>query len=129
MASRSVKVTLENDTAYNLLLVNKSLSHGEWTDFRQPPEEILSGDTADWQSESAGILTGTEGKVTYRIDMNEYAHSSNPPEAIITWDDPYSGSNGCSMPLQGEGSDRFTATVPEKATISGDNATMNFKLS
>src|SRR5207245_2706580 len=62
------------------------LPHGEWSSSSQPPDTIAAGDTAVWQSESAGFLTGTEGSVTYRI-------GSGDERLHIHWDNPYSGSN------------------------------------
>jgi hypothetical protein len=62
------------------------LDHGEWTD--QPPE--LIGNRAEWESESDGVATGTEGRVTYQIETID---GERLGEARLHLDNPFVGSN------------------------------------
>ena len=66
MASRSVTVNFANNSDVALIRDSGSLSHGIWT--VQPPGRIEVGTTVSWESESSGVLTGTEGEVTYKIE-------------------------------------------------------------
>jgi hypothetical protein len=81
MAARSTHVTLNNRTGVNLSKTDDSLDHGIWTD--RPPTII--GDRGEWESESDGFATGTEGRVTYSIDGGG--------EVRLHWDNPFIGSN------------------------------------
>jgi hypothetical protein len=81
MAARSTHVTLKNRTRRNLTKTADNLDHGIWTD--RPP--VIIGDRGEWESESDGILTGTEGRATYSIDGGG--------EVRLHWNNPFVGSN------------------------------------
>jgi len=123
MAARSTHVTLENEAGrLNLRRTNLELDHGVWKD--QPPQ--LIGNRAEWESESDGFLTGTEGRVTYLIeDVDE----NRIGELRLHWDNPFVGSNSY---------DESVAPAAASATDSGfsiahvggggDNANVLFRL-
>lgn len=84
MAVRSVKITLVNETKESLKLNGDKILHGMWT--TKPPRKIEPFETVEWQSESNGILTGTEGWV-------EYSVSDGSGLAQFHWNNPYVGTN------------------------------------
>ena len=87
MAARSTHVILENRAGpFNLRRTDMGLDHGEWTD---PPPQLI-GNKAEWQSESSGVMTGTEGRVTYQI---EDIDGKRLGELSLHWDNPFVGSN------------------------------------
>ncbi len=87
MAKRSVRITLSNNTEFDLKLLASDLGGGEWTDPWQPPQVIHSKTHGGWQSESGGIMTGTEGWVKYVTDTTG---TSCPQELVyIHWNNPY----------------------------------------
>jgi aegerolysin len=90
MAERSTQVKLLNATGLNLSRQDEGLDHGIWTDNQLPPEHIPNGGTAEWQSESNGFATGTQGHVTYSVD-------GGPGAFVIAWDNPFVGSNEFSV--------------------------------
>jgi hypothetical protein len=122
MAKRSVVVQLVNNTQYLLSIDsnNFSLDHGEWT--TKPPPYIQDNKTGQWESESDGVMTGTEGHCGYFI-QDEYIDTT-PNWVYVYWDDPYYGGNerGCSV----SNSDLYTCTPP--SSYGGNNATMVFTL-
>src|ERR1700761_4548311 len=98
-AARSVHVqfNVENMSNTSLVLVGSGLDHGEWSSGLTPPNELAPPVTAiDWQSESDGFLTGTQGWVRYYPISPGAKVPTNVPDSEtiwITWDDPYVGSN------------------------------------
>lgn len=83
MATRSVLCTLVNYTGEPLTFVGPPrLDHGILTPGREPPPACRS--TAVWSAESDGVMTGTEGRVTYR-----------GPSGSVTvyWNNPFVGGN------------------------------------
>jgi hypothetical protein len=114
MAARSVTVNFVNNSDVALIRDSGSLSHGIWT--VQPPGRIEVGTTVSWESESSGVLTGTEGEVTYKIETGP---GQTDGSAHFHWDDPFVGSNSYdeAVPV-GYKSDRSGG--------DGDNATVNW---
>ncbi len=86
MPARSTAVILRNQTLFPLTLADSGLDHGEWSDGFSPPAIIAAGATYGWQSESAGIATGTEGHVNYNI-------VGLGKTLYIYWDNPFVGLN------------------------------------
>ncbi|MEU3193319.1 hypothetical protein ABZ686_22400, partial [Streptomyces sp. NPDC006992] len=87
MATRSTHVTLENRAGrFNLRRTSQGLDHGEWT--TKPP--LLIGDRGEWESESNGFATGTEGSVTYQL---EDVDGLRMGEVSLHWDNPFIGAN------------------------------------
>ena len=87
MAARSTHVTLENLAGrFNLRRMAHTLDHGTWA--TRPPR--LLGTRAEWMSESNGLATGTEGRVTYQIEDDTGA----PVGSLqLHWNNPFAGSN------------------------------------
>jgi hypothetical protein len=113
-ASRSVTVNFVNSSDVALIGASGSLSHGIWT--HQPPTRIEAGATVSWESESSGVLTGTEGEVTYQIETGP---GQTAGTAHFHWDNPFVGSNS------------YDEAVPvgykaDRTGGGGDNATVNW---
>jgi hypothetical protein len=99
--ARSFRVYLSNNTFSPLTLTGSYLCHGQWTDGWQPPPQTVAPQSmVSWQSESDGILTGTEGWVKYDLQPTDSSGSQMvdsdgnplPAEKIyLHWDNPYAG--------------------------------------
>jgi hypothetical protein len=88
MPARAFRITISNDSTY--LVLNHAfdhLCHGDWTDGWQPPQQISAGGSGGFQSESAGVWTGTEGYVKYDVAGNDGSHGM----VYAYWDNPYYG--------------------------------------
>ncbi|MEV6908177.1 hypothetical protein [Amycolatopsis sp. NPDC051071] len=79
-------VTLFNQTNHVLTFRASGLDHGCWNTY--PPSQIQPHTAVYWQSDSCGVLTGTEGWVTYTIER-----SGGQGYAYAHWNVPFSGSN------------------------------------
>jgi len=113
-AARSVHVQfdVENMPNTKLVLVGSGLDHGEWSSGLVPPKVLAPPVTSlEWQSESDGFLTGTQGWVRYYpISPSGAKVPTNVPDSEtiwITWDDPYDGNNS------------YNSTAPAPYKISG----------
>ncbi len=115
MAARSTNVTLQNNTTLTLTRTNANLSHGIWSQNLYPPQTIDSNSKGNWQSESDGFMTGTEGTVTYQF-LNAAG------SVTINWDNPYAGSNSYSHSVP-------KGYILEQTGGSGNNAVVTFTLS
>jgi hypothetical protein len=83
-AARSVRVIIKNDTTHTLTFVSGKADHGIVT--QKPPAHIPPAAVGELFAESNGFMTGTEGRVTYRLE----GVNGN---AVFHWDNPFSGSN------------------------------------
>jgi Bacterial tandem repeat domain 1 len=121
MAARSVHVIFDNRTKHNLLKQNDVLAHGEWK--TRPPGVI--GDRGEWESESDGVLTGTEGSTRYNIvDLDDNVLGSFD----VHWDDPFSGSNSYSQSVTPAGDTSGAGFSIGHIGGGGENATVTFVL-
>ncbi|MCP9956601.1 aegerolysin family protein [Streptomyces sudanensis] len=114
-AARSTTVSLTNNSGTLLTRAGSNLHWGVWSDGLLPPSMVQPGVTAKWGSESEGLMTGTEGEVTFDV-----AGSSN--RLRVYWNNPYWGSNSYSC----------SAPAGYKCTQqggTGDNAAVSFTLS
>ncbi len=119
MSARSTRVNFENATNCCLILVGSSLQHGIWNG--SPPGVIAVQSTASWQNDSDGFMTGDQGSASYAAVQ---VHNGSPVcigYVVISWDNPYVGSNSYSM------------SAPAGLSISytgggGNNATINVTL-
>jgi len=86
MAARSFRILLRNITNLTLRRTDLKLDHGEFSNGGGfvPPETIAPLSRGEWQSESDGGGTGTEGSVVYTSDRGDLR---------IHWDNPFIGSN------------------------------------
>jgi len=89
-AARSTNVTLVNQTGCDLNLTGQHLSHGRWS--IDPPSFIAYGGQATWRSRSAGIATGTEGRVTYRTSDCDI-RDLKQKDVRLHWNNPFVGGN------------------------------------
>jgi hypothetical protein len=113
MAARSTHITFNNRTDQQLIRTGAKLQHGIWTEQLFPPESIEAGSSGDWQSESDGLFTGTEGTAQYVL--------RDVGNVEVHWDNPYVGSNS------------YTNSAPKGYEIqrdggSGDNAAVTFTI-
>jgi hypothetical protein len=100
---RSVRITLSNNTPFNLTLVDPSIAstdpcHGNWTDGGWRPPPVIAPKThGQWQTESSGLGTGTEGWVKYVIENTDFDSRTVtrcPQELVyIHWDNPFVWNN------------------------------------
>ena len=101
MPARSTLMRLHNRTPFTLTRSVANLDHGTWTDPNEPPDTIRPWSTAQIESESDGVMTGTEGTVRYESDGGG--------ELYFHWDNPYDGRNsylqaapaGCGLAFSG----------------------------
>ncbi|RGD58263.1 Crystal protein ET79 [Kitasatospora xanthocidica] len=114
-ASRSTSINLTNNSGKLLTRSGASLQWGIWSDNMMPPSMVQPGVTAKWASESEGVMTGTEGEVSFNV-------AGEQNQVKVHWNNPYWGSNGYSC----------DAPAGYKCTWqggSGDNAAVSFTLS
>ncbi|KOU65337.1 hypothetical protein ADK55_06810 [Streptomyces sp. WM4235] len=114
-AARSTTVTLTNNSGKLLARDGSQLKWGIWSDGMLPPSMVQPGVTAKWASESEGVMTGTEGSVTFSM-------TGESNKVTVYWNNPYVGSNG------------YSCSVPSGYTCSrsgggGDNAAASFTVS
>jgi len=91
MAVRSFNIQFYNQTGFPLTNTGAGLSHGEWSSNLSPPPSVAASGpsaTPTFQSESDGIMTGTQGDAIYQVVDNSGTTSS----IYIGWDNPYMGS-------------------------------------
>lgn len=87
MPKRSIRITLLNNTPYMLTWLASNRCHGQWTDLWTPPRQIPPHSQGAWQTESAGVGTGTEAWVKYLLENTD---SPCLPELVyIHWDNPF----------------------------------------
>ena len=94
MAARSVHIAFKNLTDETLVRVDEGLSHGIYTEPWFPPATIAPDAVGEWQTESDGFLTGTEGSAKYRLSNGNFDEF-----VTVTWDNPYVGANGSSISI------------------------------
>lgn len=86
-SARSVRVTFINRTSCTLALATKEAIHGVFT--INPNLSIPAGRQDFFQTDSNGILTGTEGVITYRTTSCEKSCRT----VRFHWSNPYVGAN------------------------------------
>jgi hypothetical protein len=88
LAVRSILVNCHNLTNFDCKWVSGEFTHGIVSHHDAlnkdlyPPTEISANSSVQWASESDGVMTGTEGHVSYQIldgrNSNFYFHWNNP---------------------------------------------------
>ncbi len=116
MAARSTRIVFYNDSETTLVRLGGGLDHGIWT--RRPPSRIDPVTTANWESESNGVMTGTEGHVDYDIRLPS---GQSAGTCHLYWDNPFIGSN------------EYEETTPATFRVvrlggGGDNAVVRWTL-
>ena len=98
MPARDFRVYFANSTPYVLQRTSDNSVQGAWTppDSWQPPTQIQPHQTIGWQSESNGVLTGTEGTAIYEIQDSDGffgtdSHIGHQDQVVIHWDNPWWG--------------------------------------
>jgi hypothetical protein len=114
MAARSVRALLHNQTPDVLTKIEDDIPHGEWGGWR-PPGTIAAFSTARMGSESAGFLTGTEARTTYRIGGDQ------GKTLYLHWDNPFRGANQYHTNTDIT-HDAFWTALP------GNNSVVNYEL-
>ena len=122
--ARSTKIHLYNNTPYTLVLQSYPLDHGIWTDGLIPQYLVNPGAYTQWQSESDGFATGTEGSVVYEI----YVKDPPPPRLHIHWQNPFFGGNSLTYNIGDTVANVLTFTIEGPSDISGNNAVYEMKL-
>jgi hypothetical protein len=117
---RTVLIELRNDTDQTLRVQSHDHDHGG---FAEPPDRVVPPRTVSIfgsQSKAGSVGTGTEGRVTYTID--------GVPNTtyLVTWNNPFLGSNGAHAAVRGE---RAAAFAADDITGSGNDAHMKYDLS
>ena len=115
---RTCLLEVWNTTDHTLRVRGHSHAHGG---FAEPPSIEVppsSVDTFGSQSSGGSIFTGTEGFVTYEIDdLNT--------TAVIRWNNPFIGGNGCSGGPEGDKAVAFEVTA---VCGAGNDAHMKYEL-
>lgn len=94
MPARTVYCHFKNLTDETLVRESEHLDHGIYTGSWFPPQTIAPKAVGLWKTESDGFMTGTEGRVRYRIS------SGAGTEFIdLWWDNPYIGGNESSIKI------------------------------
>jgi hypothetical protein len=97
--ARSVLLEVDNNTDATLTKISDEHSHGG---FAEIPSIIIPPQKADvFGSQSLGgsLFTGTEGSVTYT--------SSDGFTLVVSWDNPWAGSNECDASLTGANAGKY----------------------
>jgi hypothetical protein len=84
--ARSVRVVLLNQTGNRLHFADASASHGDWAG--NLPGLIAPGAYGEWQTNSGGFMTGTEGDAHYTLE--------GVGDVRVHWDNPFFGENSYS---------------------------------
>lgn len=107
-AERSIDITLVNEPESALIWTDSGLDYGKRKIVA--PDSIAPGDKGRWMLESAGMATGCEGWMNWKI-------GENGPMVKLRYDNPWSGSNSYSNWVDPEDS----PYVVERTGGGGDN--------
>jgi hypothetical protein len=122
MAARSTHVTFTNQAGrVNLRKTSDSLDHGVFV--TRPP--TLIGNFGEWESESSGFLTGTEGSASYQIEDDTGAVIGN---LDVHWNNPFVGSNSYSQSVNPQATDGGAGFSIGHRGGAGENASVEFVL-
>jgi hypothetical protein len=95
-AHRSTIVRLKNSTGCTLDHQSSELEHGKWSEADTSPEKaaalVPDGATVAWASQSAGMMTGTEGTAEWKT-IKCKAPRLNGRTVQFEWDNPFVGGN------------------------------------
>jgi hypothetical protein len=122
MAQRSARVKILNRSDVQFVVSSTALAHGEWSSGSQPSNGLLllETDSLVFQTESAGIATGTEGTIV----LSTTNLGSTPRLLQFDWNIPFAGSREYQVRTVPPGLDAwFDETVP------GNNAEVSVTIS
>ncbi|MFJ9443904.1 hypothetical protein ACIRRH_18815 [Kitasatospora sp. NPDC101235] len=91
----SCNITLHNHTGNDMFVNDFGLSHGEWHDGVLPDAAVGDRARSQWQSDSRGTATGTEGFIDYRLGGGPAG--PGPTVIHVHWDVPFIGSNSMDV--------------------------------
>jgi len=107
--ARTARIQLENHTSFTLFYQNPALYHGG---FGVLPALQIEGNKVNFfgaQNDGGSIMTGTEGWVTYGVNVNNDPNASMDMYFQIYWDNPYIGDNSAYAALSGNFNPAFKA--------------------
>jgi hypothetical protein len=107
--ARTAAIQVENHTSYTLFYQSPALYHGG---FGVLPALQIEGNKVNLfgaQNAGGSIMTGTEGWVTYGLNVTNDPNASMDMYFQIYWDNPYIGDNNASAALTGNFSVAFKA--------------------
>ncbi|KAF2076258.1 hypothetical protein CYY_002436 [Polysphondylium violaceum] len=87
-ATRSVRVSIHNNTGKKLVLKSHPIISGQWR--VNPPDSILPLSTVEFGSESGNLLGGTEAGSIYTLD----GAKENDGQFEFFWNNPVFGKKG-----------------------------------
>ncbi len=129
MAKRTTRVTLSNNTPFQLNVVGSGVvCHGKWTEGGwTPPPTIAPMTAGHWQTQSDGFATGTEGWIKYVIQNTGTDSGSGgipclDEEVYIHWDNPFVYASDQAKHLIDFQVSTADITAPCKASQSTWNA-------
>ena len=82
MATRDVRIRIDNMTSTPWSLAHADVEHGDFTSQGSPPATVGADQQVEWRA--AGTTTGTEGRVVYRMPGGE--------TVTIGWANPLIGN-------------------------------------
>jgi hypothetical protein len=114
-SDRTVVIEVNNFTTANLTLGPTTHKHGGFG--LLPPLNIPPRQTALFGSQGSGILTGTEGEISFNIDGID--------TFTVKWDVPFTGNNSCDDTVEGARRNRY---VSFSMAGNGNHAQMRFMI-
>ncbi|EEP81063.1 predicted protein [Uncinocarpus reesii 1704] len=131
LAAREVKCWLHNTLNVALYRDGETIAHGKWTTDMYPPEIVEAGEWAKWQTQSDGMMTGTEGTTNYKIFISDDANEvvSNAEEDTVVqmwWANPFSGGNQYNAGIVGPRRNDYKIKVDGGG---GNHSTVTYTLS
>jgi hypothetical protein len=122
-AARSTFITFQNTSDAYLTLQTAHLDHGIWSEGYLPPQNVAPGrpsnpTTVQFAAESQGFATGDEGYV-------QFVMQDGLTTIKLYFDNPYWGSNGYSVGINGPLGAKYSAT---HSGGDGDNTKWNVSL-
>jgi hypothetical protein len=115
LQGRSIVGSISNNTKFDLQHVSDHHDHGG---FKQtPPQDIPPTSAASFSSETTGVLTGTQGGVTY---------AGEGFTVTFDWDNPELGANSANASVDGPNASRIL--VAYAAGSGNEGATMQYWL-
>ncbi|MBV9249857.1 MAG: hypothetical protein JO227_11510 [Acetobacteraceae bacterium] len=126
MAAREFTCEIVNTGAGTLTIARHNLDHGVWTikPYEAPQSSIKPGEAITFKSESSGIMTGTEGFVTYG-GTTEAGFVKHPDFFKIYWNLPYLITSTPSIPSQGPELHRFDPDAAPDPFLGRDQGPSN----
>jgi hypothetical protein len=94
MPARLVHVSLVNNSDFPMRWLDDGRPHGFWQDPFYPSKitDLKKGELAIFRQESGGVMTGVEGRATFRVEVPPIPNTPDESEALaFWWERPYIG--------------------------------------